>query len=90
MPEPDGIKTCAVLRANGKTRAIPIILATAFKESVAEALHAGVDDFVTKPFRVADVMARVRAMLRVRHLEDKSERIKAYLKELNNPSPPGR
>lgn len=90
MPEPDGIKTCAALRANQKTRAIPIILATGFKESVAEALYAGADDFVTKPFRVANVMARVTAMLRVRHLGDKAERTKAYLQELSNPSPPSR
>jgi DNA-binding response OmpR family regulator len=86
MPEPDGIKTCTALRANQKTRTIPIILATGFTESLAEALHAGVDDFVTKPLHLAAVLARVRAMLRVRHIEDKAERVTAYLRELSEPS----
>jgi len=90
MPDPDGIQTCAALRANQKTRAIPIILATGFPEFLAEALHVGVDDFVTKPFHLAALLARVRAMLKVSHIEGKAERARAYMKELRKDFSPGK
>jgi len=89
MPELDGIKTCVALRANEKTRAIPIILATAFRDVLAEALEAGVDDFVTKPFHLAELLLRVQALLRVRHLEDELERAAAYICELRRNLPGG-
>ncbi len=88
MPDPSGIKTCAALRANGKTRRIPIILAAGFTQSLAEALQLGVDDFVTKPFHLAAVLARVRAMLKVSHIEGKAERAMAYMRELKKPQSP--
>jgi DNA-binding response OmpR family regulator len=89
MPGLDGIETCVALRANDKTRAIPIILATAFREVLAEALAAGVDDFVTKPFHLAELLHRVQALLRVRHLENELERAAAYVCELRKNLPEG-
>jgi DNA-binding response OmpR family regulator len=82
MPDPDGIKTCAALRANPKTRAIPILLATGFTEFLSEALRAGADDFVTKPVHLDAILTRVKAMLKVSHIEGKAERAMAYMKEL--------
>jgi DNA-binding response OmpR family regulator len=87
MPDPDGIKTCAALRANPKTGGIPIILATGFTEFLTEALHVCADDFVTKPVRLAVLLARVRAMLKVSHIEGKAERAMAYMKELKKDFP---
>lgn len=88
MPELDGIRTCIALRANEKTWAIPIILATAFTEFLTEAVNAGVDDFVMKPFRLDRLMVRVRGMLRVRHLEDQLERAVAYMQALRKAASP--
>jgi two-component system response regulator MprA len=82
MPALDGVETCWRLRSEEKTRSTPIIVATAFGEVVVEALDAGADDFVTKPFHLADVLARVKALLKVRHLEDGIERTWAYIQEL--------
>jgi DNA-binding response OmpR family regulator len=82
MPEVDGIQTCWELRAQQQTCWVPIIVMTGFEETQTEALHAGVDDFVTKPFRPADLLARVKALLKVRHLEDEAERALAYSREL--------
>jgi DNA-binding response OmpR family regulator len=88
MPELDGINTCVALKANERTRAIPIILATGFTEVLAAAVNAGVDDFVMKPFDLDRLMIRVRGMLRVCHLEDELERAMAYMRELKKPPSP--
>jgi two-component system response regulator VicR len=82
MPKLDGIKTCAALKANQKARAMPIILVTGSTQLLVKALQVGVDDFVTKPFHVGAVLTRVRAMLKVCHIEGKAERAMAYMKEL--------
>jgi two-component system alkaline phosphatase synthesis response regulator PhoP len=77
MPDPDGINTCIALRANQKTRAIPIILATDSTESLAKAREVGVDDLIAKPFHLPAVLTRIKAMLKVSHIEDKVERTNA-------------
>jgi CheY-like chemotaxis protein len=88
MPDPDGMQTCAALRVNQKTRGIPIIVATGFPEFLAEALQVGADDFVTKPFRRAALLDRVRAILKVGHIEGRAERAVAYMKAFRKHFPP--
>jgi DNA-binding response OmpR family regulator len=88
MPERDGIDTAAALKADEKTRAIPIILATGFGEVLTEAVNAGIDDFVIKPFELDRLMVRVRGMLKVRHLENELERATAYMEELRKAASP--
>jgi DNA-binding response OmpR family regulator len=82
MPELDGINACLALKASGKTRGIPIIVVTGFMELVGVAVNAGVDDIVMKPVPLAELMVRVKALLKVRHLEDDRERAMAYTREL--------
>ncbi|HVP79795.1 MAG TPA: response regulator [Thermodesulfobacteriota bacterium] len=82
MPEMNGIETAWELRSQHQTCWVPIIMVTAFAETRTEALHAGVDDFVTKPFKVAELLARVGALLKVGHLENEAERALAYSREL--------
>jgi two-component system alkaline phosphatase synthesis response regulator PhoP len=82
MPELDGIAACMRLKENQKTRAIPVIVLTAFEDTVVDALEAGADDFLRKPCEFPELAARVRAMLRVRHLTEEAERVAAYMKEL--------
>src|SRR5437016_4502982 len=63
LPDIDGVEVCRRLREG---RAIPIIVLSARgaeRDKVA-ALDAGADDFVTKPFGVEELLARVRAALR--------------------------
>ena len=88
MPERDGINTSVALRGSEKTRAIPIILATGFAEVLTEAVNAGIDDCVVKPFKLDRLMVRVRGMLKVRHLEDELERATAYMQELRKAASP--
>lgn len=66
MPRMGGIDLCRRLRRRGRT--LPIIFLTASATQLAEALDAGADDFVRKPFEPAELSARVRAALRTGQL----------------------
>lgn len=66
MPMLSGVEACRLLRRNEKTRQIPIIMVTARGEEAdkVRALDVGADDYVTKPFSPAELVARVSAVLR--------------------------
>ena len=68
MPGLDGIAVAQQLKSDPRTRAIPIVVLSACRdaESKVEAFCAGADDYITKPFEVQEVDARVRSMLRKR------------------------
>ena len=66
MPEMGGLELCRRLRAQGAS--LPVIFITASADQLVDALDAGADDFVRKPFEPAELAARVRAALRARHL----------------------
>jgi DNA-binding response OmpR family regulator len=66
MPGMSGREVCSRLRADPRTRRIPIIMLTAKSEESDKiiGLEMGADDYVTKPFSVRELVARVRAALR--------------------------
>ena len=66
LPELSGLEVCRQLRRKPASRALPIILLTARGEEYdrVRGLDAGADDYVTKPFSVSELMARIRAVLR--------------------------
>ena len=71
MPGMDGLNLCKQLR---KTSEVPIIMLTARSEEVDKVLglEIGADDYVTKPFSMRELMARVRANLRKRATEEET------------------
>ncbi|MFP2902464.1 ATP-binding protein, partial [Corallococcus sp. 4LFB] len=74
MPRLDGFGLLQALRADERTRTVPVILlsARAGEEAQEEGLHAGADDYLVKPFSTRDLLARVTAQLtraRLRKLE---------------------
>ncbi|HVO85400.1 MAG TPA: response regulator [Syntrophobacteria bacterium] len=87
MPGIDGIETCRRLKSDGGTCVIPVIVATALRETLPAVLDAGANDFVTKPFHLTELLTRIRSILRVKHLTDELERACAYIKELEKELP---
>ena len=68
LPGKSGVQFAKELRANERTKDIPIILLTARSEEMDKiaGLEAGADDYVTKPFSPKELVARIRAVLRRR------------------------
>ena len=66
LPSMDGFEVCRALRAAGIAALVLIITARDTLEDKVAGLDAGADDYVCKPFRVAEILARMRALLRRR------------------------
>ncbi len=64
LPEMDGLEVCRRLRSGGSTMPVLILTARADEVDTVVGLDAGADDYVTKPFRLAELLARTRALMR--------------------------
>ncbi|MBN1877531.1 MAG: response regulator [Anaerolineae bacterium] len=71
MPRMDGYEVCASLKADERTREIPVIFLSALNEVVdkVKAFEMGGVDYITKPFQVEEVLARVATHLALRQLQ---------------------
>jgi len=92
MPEMDGFAVCRALKADTDTSDIPVIFITARTETddVVQGLRLGAVDYVTKPFKPAELLARVRTHLELKTSRDllatynkQLERISTHLRRLN-------
>jgi class 3 adenylate cyclase len=83
MPKLDGISALKQLKQDAALRFIPVILLTAKSDTadVVAGLEAGGDDYLTKPFDQAALIARVRSMLRIKALHDMVQDQAAKLQE---------
>lgn len=76
MPGIDGYEVTRRIRQNTQLPYIPILLITlSERSSVVEGLDAGADDFIGKPIEVAELLARVRSLLRLKHSIDEREQM---------------
>ncbi len=68
MPGMDGFEVCNVIKSDERTRLIPIVMITALdsQQDRLRGLEAGVDDFVSKPFNVYELLARIKNLLKLR------------------------
>ncbi|HEX2157947.1 MAG TPA: response regulator [Actinomycetes bacterium] len=84
MPEMDGYEVCRRLRQDPATAFLPVVMITASGDQERLlAIEAGADDFVTKPFDQAELLARVRSLLRIKRYHDTIEAQAAQLAEWN-------
>ncbi|MCY7322996.1 MAG: hybrid sensor histidine kinase/response regulator [Phormidesmis sp. CAN_BIN36] len=76
MPEMDGFEVTRRIRQNTALPFTPILLTTAYDQpSVAQGLDLGADDFIRKPVHFDELLARVRALLRLKHSVDERDQI---------------
>jgi adenylate cyclase len=85
MPGMSGLQVLRQLRVDPRLAALPIVLVTALDPDVerVNGLEAGADDFLAKPINGSELIARVRSLVRVKHLFDRVEAQSAELKALN-------
>jgi diguanylate cyclase (GGDEF)-like protein len=71
MPIMDGHEVCSRLKASEKTNDIPVIFISAFSdtEEIVKALSVGGVDYVTKPFQIEEVLARIAIHIQIRYLQ---------------------
>lgn len=72
MPDMDGFETVAQLKANPRTRQVPVIMVTSLddRDTKQRALLAGAEEFLSKPIIRADLTVRVRNLLRLKQYSD--------------------
>jgi adenylate cyclase len=84
MPGMDGYEVCRRIRQDPGTAFLPVIMITASgEEQKIRAIEAGADDFVNKPFDQAELLARVRSLVRVKRYHDMIEHQAAELARWN-------
>ena len=77
MPGLDGLEVCKALRARGRTTPILMLTAKATELDRVLGLELGADDYLTKPFSMAELLARVKALLRRAELLRAAQRAQA-------------
>ena len=85
MPGLSGYEVCRAIRADPALGILPVILVTALDPDSerVKGLEAGADDFLTKPVAQAELMARVRSLLRIKFLYDQVQRQRSELADWN-------
>jgi adenylate cyclase len=85
MPGMDGYEVCRRIRANPEHGVLPVVMVTALdpaRERI-KGLEVGADDFLTKPVNTAELVARVRSLLRIKDLYATVQAQAAELADLN-------
>ena len=85
MPEMTGFELCRHVKADAKTRLIPVVLITSLGDRAAriEGITAGADDFLTKPYDLHELRARVSALVRLKRFTDDLDSADALILSLS-------
>jgi len=90
MPKLSGFEVCQRLKSDPNTSPIMIMMVTALGElgDIERAVEAGTDDFLSKPVNKVELVKRVENMLRLRHVSDELERLRSYIRTMDDDQPP--
>jgi class 3 adenylate cyclase/CheY-like chemotaxis protein len=84
MPGLDGYEVCRRIRQQPETAFLPVVMITASgDQEKRRAIEAGADDFVTKPFDQAELLARITSLIRIKRYHDTIERQAQELADWN-------
>ena len=86
MPEMSGYEVCRALRARKATELLPIVMVTALDplEERVKGIESGADDFLSKPINQAELLARVKSLMRIRELHRQIEAQAVQLADWNS------
>ena len=90
MPPPDGYEVCRRLREVKETAVLPVIMVTASTSERTEAIRAGADDLIAKPFNHDELLARVRSLLRIKRYLEQLGGLRRVARAESNARRPGR
>ncbi|MEM9944558.1 MAG: response regulator [Cyanobacteria bacterium P01_D01_bin.36] len=88
MPEVDGYSVCQQIKSTSETKDIPVIFISALNEAwdKVRAFSVGGSDYISKPFKIVEVLARVENQLKIKHLQTslkrKNQQLKQAIREL--------
>jgi putative two-component system response regulator len=84
MPKIDGFEVCRRLKRDSATRLVPVVLITGLTASAdhIRGIDAGADDFLTKPFNVPELEARVRSLTRLKRYTDELDSAESVILSL--------
>jgi len=87
MPKLNGFEVCRKLKSDPKTSHIMILMVTALSElgDIERAVDSGTDDFLSKPVNSLELQKRVSNMLKLKETKDELERLRAYIREMEEP-----
>ena len=90
MPKLSGFEVCKKIKDDPKTRRVMILMVTALNElgDIERAVKAGTDDFLSKPINKVKLLKRVENMLRLKDTTDELERLRRYIREMDDQSGP--
>jgi DNA-binding response OmpR family regulator len=84
MPQMNGLEVLRKIKTSPFSYAIPVVMVTAIaaSEERIKSIHAGADDFITKPFDRIELAARLKSLMRLKSIHDRLENNYLALKEM--------
>jgi len=88
MPKLNGFEVCRKIKSDSSTSHIMILMVTALSElgDIERAVDSGTDDFLSKPVNSLELQKRVSNMLKLKETKDELERLRAYIREMEEPA----
>ena len=86
MPGMDGFEVCRKIKGDALSRNIPVVMITSYSdmENRIRGIEAGAEDFISKPFDSAEVLARIKMLLEVKRLNDRRLQLEAALQKAHD------